>query len=68
MGDNYNYDNQFHYSTTEYTVDYESMAHEAALAYFKMCREHEILPSEYTKVYLSIYHEILKGLQEGEQE
>lgn len=67
MGDNYS-DNAFHYSqsTTQFEPDYENMAHEAALTYFKTHQNHEILPSEYTKVYLSIYNEILAGLTEEE--
>lgn len=67
MGDNYS-DNAFHYSqsTTDFVPDYEVMAHEAALTYFKTHQSHEILPSEYTKVYLSIYNEILAGLTEEE--
>ena len=70
MNDNYNScDDQFHYkTTTEYGPDYENMAHGAALQYFnfKISNHKVLLPSAYAKAYLTIYKEILTGLQESE--
>lgn len=67
MSDNHDYDNQFHYSTTEYVPDYEGMAHEAALDYLKV-NSHKMTATEYAKDYLVIYKEILAGLKDGSQE
>lgn len=66
---NTNDDSLFHCTTTEYnTVDYENMAHEAAIQYFnfKISSHKVLLPSDYAKAYLTIYKEILTGLQESE--
>ena len=52
-------------AVSAYTADYEAMAHEAALTYFQTHDASEMEPSEFSKTYLTIYHEILSGLQGG---
>lgn len=59
-----NYDDLFHSETVEYTPDYETMAHEAALAYFQNVKPPDLTPATYAETYLAIYRDILTKLQE----
>ena len=61
--DNYD-DDMFHSNTVEYTPDYETMAHEAALAYFQNVKPLNLTPATYAETYLAIYRDILTKLRE----